>query len=386
MKLRELYAFKNGIFFKTLLGLILILVPFFITNSFINRSGVDILRQQITSVMQQKVDYLATSIDAELNRIVQLQMQFNNDSDLQDLSIRSGSLRDYEKIKLINDLYSKLSSFASSSRYISEVFVLMPNFHKRLSSKSILTNLNNDEYERFRKLAAELSNVKTMDNQYYLLSGYPVGTKTQYLLVVELSTAMIGTSLGDGAMIVDNENNYQFPSSEGTHLDREKLVNDSAYISIAKPLAFTDWSLVVHDRQDRLLQPLRKFTVWNYLVWGLAFVVIAALSYLFIKFIHQPLRKLVLAFKMVENGNFSINLQHRKKDEFEYLYSRFNQMVGSLRCSCKKSTNRRSTGSRRSCGNCNPRLILTFCIIACTSCTECRRIKIFRVSLTCRAI
>ncbi len=327
----EMYTFKRGIFFKTLLGFILILVPFFIINAFIHRSGVDIIRQQITAVMQQKVDYLASSLDAELNRIVQLQMQFNNDSDLQDLSIRSDSLRDYEKIKLINDVYSKISALASSSRYISEVFVLMPNFQKRLSSTSVLTNLNTGEYERYKDLASGTSNVKKDGQHYYLLSGYPAGTKTQYLIVVELSPSMIGTSLGERSLIVDTVSSYQFPSIEGNSFVREELGNDPTLISIAKPLSFTNWSLIVYDRQDQLLQPLRKFTVWNYMLWGLALIVIVSFSYLLIKFIHQPLRKLVQAFRMVENGNFNLNLQYRKKDEFEFLYTRFNSMVGKLK-------------------------------------------------------
>jgi two-component system sensor histidine kinase YesM len=71
--------------------------------------------------------------------------------------------------------------------------------------------------------------------------------------------------------------------------------------------------------------------MWNYFLWFLALGVILLFSYMVLQLVHRPLKKLVKAFKMVEIGNFASNLQHHNRDEFNYLYSKFNQMVGKLK-------------------------------------------------------
>ncbi|MDG0808858.1 sensor histidine kinase [Cohnella rhizosphaerae] len=45
---------------------------------------------------------------------------------------------------------------------------------------------------------------------------------------------------------------------------------------------------------------------------------------------HRPLVKLGFAFRRLEDGAFNFTIQHRKKDEFGYLYAAFNDMVGRL--------------------------------------------------------
>ncbi|MFC0212936.1 sensor histidine kinase, partial [Paenibacillus chartarius] len=48
-------------------------------------------------------------------------------------------------------------------------------------------------------------------------------------------------------------------------------------------------------------------------------------------FIHKPLLTLVKSFRRMEGGDLDFAVEHESKDEFGYLYGRFNQMVANLR-------------------------------------------------------
>ncbi|MBP1994530.1 sensor histidine kinase [Paenibacillus eucommiae] len=331
MHIRQFFSVKYGIFFKLLTAFLIIVVPIYLISSFMYRSGVDTIREQIMTVMQQKADFLVSSMDSELKRTAQLQVQFINDSDLQDLSIRSESLRDYERFEVVNDLQSKLRALASSSRYVKDAFVMMPHYNKKLSSLSQLTDMDKSEYETFREARTDASGLAFIDNRYFLLTGYPVATNTQYMLIIELSIDNIDESLGNSAYIKDEEHNLILaPANFNENL--ETIENDSAYLTLTKQFSFNNkWSLVTINEEAALLEPVNAFKKWNSILSALAVLVILIASYLLFQLIHRPLKILVQAFKKVESGQFDLNLEHKTKDEFEYLYHRFNHMVAQLK-------------------------------------------------------
>jgi two-component system sensor histidine kinase YesM len=47
--------------------------------------------------------------------------------------------------------------------------------------------------------------------------------------------------------------------------------------------------------------------------------------------ISYPIRKLVQSMKIVQSGNFDILLEHKKKDEFGYLYSSYKKMISEIK-------------------------------------------------------
>lgn len=70
-------------------------------------------------------------------------------------------------------------------------------------------------------------------------------------------------------------------------------------------------------------------------------VAVALIFFLFLLFvrsrIHKPLNKLVEAFKELQQGSFETRIFHKADDEFNYLFSAFNQTVEELRRSIDKT-------------------------------------------------
>lgn len=76
--------------------------------------------------------------------------------------------------------------------------------------------------------------------------------------------------------------------------------------------------------------PLSKFYTWAWVFAVAALAIIIAFALSTYKFIHKPMLTLVKSFRRMEQGDLDIHIQHESKDEFRYLYSRFNQMVSNL--------------------------------------------------------
>lgn len=96
-----------------------------------------------------------------------MQEHFLQDSDLHTISISPVAMSRYEYVKTINDLRSKLTTLAASSKYIKEVFVLFPNNSKRLSSSAGISDLDDRELAKFVATKPAESGLITLNEQLF---------------------------------------------------------------------------------------------------------------------------------------------------------------------------------------------------------------------------
>lgn len=60
-------------------------------------------------------------------------------------------------------------------------------------------------------------------------------------------------------------------------------------------------------------------------------VLALVLILLFSEKVYRKLKRLILSMKEVENGNFNTTINHQEKDEFGYMFTSFNRMVGRIK-------------------------------------------------------
>ncbi|MBP1992980.1 sensor histidine kinase [Paenibacillus eucommiae] len=352
MKLSTFFPFRYGILLKLFTVFLIVLIPIYIIVSLMSKSGVNIIREQILMLMEQKSDYFVSATDSELERIAKLQKDLSDDPDLQSLSIRPDTLRDYERAKAINDLQSKLHTLSESSRYIKEAFVIIPSIERRISSLSGMKDINQDEFDRFLTNKASASGLTSIDQRIFFVLGVPHITKINYLMVVELSISKLSVDLGslnstgNGTVFIwSNEMNkpsiipavgvtdeimrfnLQSSEQEGTAFQ----MDDKNYLRFTKAFDFPDWSLVTVVEEDQILLPVHSFKGWLMVLSVISAVLFVIASFLLYRFIHKPLLKMMRAFKKVEIGQFDTNLAHTNKDEFYYLFQQFNRMTSQLK-------------------------------------------------------
>lgn len=88
--------------------------------------------------------------------------------------------------------------------------------------------------------------------------------------------------------------------------------------------------LAVYVPEAEILGPLATYRGWFWLFAATSAVVVLVFSYWIYRNIHQPIRRMVLALRKVEQGMMNVMLKHRPNDEFGYMYNQFNKMVGKL--------------------------------------------------------
>ncbi|MFC3803834.1 sensor histidine kinase [Cohnella sp. GCM10012308] len=351
MKLSALFPVRYGIFMKLLTTFLLVFIPVYLISSLMNKFGVDIIRQQLLVLMEQKSDFFVSSMDSELERVFQLQQDFLKDQDLQAISIRSDTLTPYERTKTINDLHSKLYALSGSSRYIKEALIMMPNIQRRLSSLTGQTELEPKELDDLLHKKTSNSGLVASDDRIYFPMGFPHLNNAMFIVVIELSVSKIREELADPkaigngtSYIVSNEGNssfvipaaganaetMQFIQQTAAMQDTAFRLDNKSYLRFTKSFKFSNWSFVTIVEEGQMLQPVYAFKTWLTVLYAIAGIVVLVVSLLLLRFIHKPMRKLMQALKMVEIGQFNINLQHSHKDEFHYLYQQFNKMTAQL--------------------------------------------------------
>jgi len=344
------FQFRYGIFLKLLTTFMIICIPLFLISSLMFKSAVNIIRQQVLVLMEQKVDFRVASLDAELERIFLLQERFLFDEDLQFLSMNPLTSFNYDRFKSINDLRAKLTTLATSSKYIKDVNVMMPHIKKRLSPTTGLVDLDEQEYRYFMNNKPNSSGLLADQNRLYFSTGFPHFMNNNFLLILELSIPKISADLSDAQnasfstsyiRINDAASPFLIVASGATDEELQYIAQTAAsdeppagkrqgYLSLDKPFSYTDWHLVSIAQEASILQPVNKFKIWLYLLYAILVVIVFLASVMLFRFIHRPFRKLIKGFKMVSMGQYGLHLHHPNKDEFHYVFQQFNQMTQQL--------------------------------------------------------
>ncbi|MFC5402833.1 sensor histidine kinase [Cohnella soli] len=340
-----------GIYKKLVGTFLLILIPIYAISLWMNQQGADVVRREIANSMQQKTDYVVTTLENEIDRITTLQQTFINDADLNDLSIRAATLTDYERTKAFKDLQAKIVMLAESSKLIQDVFVLMPNLDKRLSAKSRFNvdSMDRGEYESLLKAENRIFNPVHYNGRLLLPLGYPSATRSQYLLVIELSVEKISREMdvfrsyeGNVTYLTDDHNQETLYAHSGIGeaggkiqaLERdgsgELAIDGTPYLIFVKRSDMLQWSLKTALPENVVLNPVYSINRWYGYLSAVSIIIVLVASLLIYRLIHQPLKKLVTGFRKVEQGKLDIVIERRDHDEFAYLYTQFNRMVSKL--------------------------------------------------------
>src|SRR5690606_24175890 len=90
-------------------------------------------------------------------------------------------------------------------------------------------------------------------------------------------------------------------------------------------------TLVTYLPEETVKRPLSFFYKWAWLFAIASIIAIVVFSYSTYQFIHKPLLLLVQSFRRMEDGELDRPIVHDQKDEFGYLYTRFNHMLIKLK-------------------------------------------------------
>lgn len=342
---------------KLLATLLFVILSLFVVSLLMNRSGEQLVREEIIKSMESKVDFYLNLFETDLSITVSLQQALTNDDDLNRLSHMSEILTVNQKREAMLRVQKYLSILENSSRFVKNAIVFIPPLNRSISSTEFVAVIRGEEYEAMKALRNPYENpFLYWDNRLFISqtsSPFAANREPAYLLGVEISQEEIRKMLhelsglyGGGAMLISNDDLWTI--SQGDDLpaaDLKAWLHDSAerpeasglltlygdrYLATYARSTALGVTLLVFAPQAEVLGQLGRFNAWLWFLLGLFLMIAIIVSYLIIKVIHRPLLGLIHAFRQLELGNLQVTVAYKHNDEFGYFYNQFNRMVKRL--------------------------------------------------------
>ncbi|WP_159886035.1 sensor histidine kinase [Paenibacillus puerhi] len=345
---------------RLILSFICILLPLYTLAIVIYSWGIRTLQTEISNSMASQVSQYFVGLENEFSRIQALQLDYLNDMNLNALAAMPESLDSIEKMQKILSLQQRLNAIRNSSAYIKEVYTYIPALQKTISALSV-SDFNRDRFAELIQLPVlEEVQVVNLNGGMYMVAAFPYLLPTSnrepiFIVSIELSLDKLRQALH--GMRNSPEEGLIFSSSQftqvtnpdyelndqivqqllqgrGTGQDdvaRILSIDSQRYLTVHTSSRFFGALLIKFVPESAVFQPLERYRDWFLLFAAVSLIIMLLYSLYLYQYIHKPLNRLVKAFRKVESGDVSVQIHHESRDEFQYIYTRFNVMLDNLK-------------------------------------------------------
>ncbi|MEK3658305.1 histidine kinase [Paenibacillus sp. FSL F4-0236] len=345
----------NSIVIKLIGAFLLVMLPLCALSISITYYSSNQMQAEVEQANESKLHFYYSHLEFELQRITGLVTEYSLDESLSTFSTRIPIMSRYEIDSNLNSIYTKLKQIKETSPYISDVVYYVPEINKRVSTTEGIRDVTNEEW---RSLLGTMGNLKGALSKYkdelYLLRSNPFNLDSNlppnFLLGVKLSSAELELRLkefaasgGSDITLAFGNNDYVISTTDQNPrlFPIEKPQNSEDTVSVQR-YRYDDsfyYSLYDHSNNFRLtasisnkvlMKPIHVYSLLLWLLFVVSIVIIILFSLWIYRMIHRPMSILIRGFKKAEQGQTGIFITHSRRDEFGYLYSRFNEMLKHL--------------------------------------------------------
>ncbi|MEK3770021.1 histidine kinase [Paenibacillus sp. FSL R5-0887] len=345
----------DSIVIKLIGAFLLVMLPLCALSISITYYSSNQMQAEVERANESKVHFYYSHLEFELQRITGLVTEYSQDETLATFSTRIPIMSRYEVDSNLNNIYTKLKQIKETSPYISDVVYYVPEINKRVSAAVGVRDVTNEEWQ---SLLATMGNLKGALSKYeddlYLLRSNPYNLdrnlSPNFLLGVKLSSPELELRLkefavsgGSDITLAFGNNDYVISTSDQKPrlFPIEKPLNSEETVSVQR-YRFDNsfyYSLYDHSNNFRLtanipntvlMKPIQVYSLLLWLLFVVSIVIIILFSLWTYRMIHRPMSILIRGFKKAEQGQTGIFITHSRRDEFGYLYSRFNEMLKHL--------------------------------------------------------
>ncbi|MHA6482775.1 sensor histidine kinase [Paenibacillus sp. strain BS8-2] len=347
------------IFAKLITALLAVLLPLSGMTLLLNQQGSRTIYEEIFKSVQSRDEFYIQSLEIALKGISQLMLEFAIDKQLMEVGISEDPIMDYSRRSQVLVVQDRLHMLEASSVYIAEAKVFLPFSNRTVVSNDYLSYIPTDEYEKLAN-NVDPSRVMAIGRRLFMSMRFPVSASSErkpvFVIVVELSADKLRESLrhivspdqGNSILLNANEdwtitNEQNDEVTQGmmefaeTQLAEEMSSGMSPSVFERDPYLISyhksnvlNTTLLVYVPEEKVLGPLHRYERWIWALLGFSLCIVLLFAISIYRIIHHPLRRLVAAFRKVEDGKLLPIEVSERRDEFQYIYHRFNSMVGRL--------------------------------------------------------
>ncbi|MED4954092.1 histidine kinase [Paenibacillus macerans] len=359
MFLRQDFSLRNTIFLRLIITFLLIMLPILLSAVYLYHWVVQTASADITKTAAAQTAFYLTDLENEIERIKLLQFSLLEDDNLNELALAWETMATIDRTENMNSLMKRLYTVQNSSMYIKDVSVHIATIDRTMSALGGVRGFEAERYREIRSVFGSASQVIEWNGGLFLGAMKQRGTKGAeplFTVEIELDTlklqealAQFNTYPGSGTLLLSDSAKVALASGTGelskagapfyireirpeaAGKTAKLLIAGNRYYAVQAHSADLGLSIYRFIPEQVVRKPLSKFYKWAWVFAACALGIFAAFALSTYKFIHKPMLTLVKSFRRMEQGDLSIYIAHESKDEFRYLYGRFNQMVENLR-------------------------------------------------------
>lgn len=359
--MKRLRNFRAPVFLRLFLAFLCIIVAMYGFSFYISIQSSKNLENELAQSLMVKLIFFQSRLENDIDNISRSIRQYSNKYSLQRLSLAPETLEQYQKIKYILDIHSRLIEIEINNTLIHNISVHIPSLERTISTKNTISVLTSAEYEII--LQKYSVNSIFIDNNSDILTMYFYPNKLWikgeknplYTISVDFSKKYIIKQLEEllsgtngGAVIMDINESWMISSDDKINeiikniaTADSNLYNDIDDISYSiidnnKMMILKSYSAYLNTYifsympVDVILSPYKYYSNWIWYLSGFSILIVIIYSYIMYKQYTSPLNVLIHSFKKLEAGNLDIKIKHKSNDEFSYLFKQFNSMTRSI--------------------------------------------------------
>lgn len=340
---------------------IVIMAPLYMIALAIYNWGISNMRDEMTRTMESQINFYMSNLETEIQRINTLLNSMLDDENLNNLAYYANQMDQYGRAKAINTLRQRLLVLQNSNLYIQSLTAYVPSAAIDVSSNDGMEAFDRDSYLFLNKAHAALGEglihngdrlllraMMPINETYRISHSIPLISLTLSQQKIAQTLRQLGSGADSGAILFSSGAGIRISAAPNEPFDRllEAQANTVAagsgrgvssleyegisyyFVCLTSPsLKMTMAKFIPMEEVTRAANEFRRL-FWLFAL--ISFLIIAIFSVSTFKFIQQPMLKLVRSLRQVEKGNLSIVIADRRKDEYGYLYHRFNEMVRNV--------------------------------------------------------
>lgn len=352
---------RQSIFTRLIVTFLFIIAPIYLVAFLIYNWGINSVKEELENTMKSQVGFYSSNLDTEIQRVNSLLFNTLYDSNLTDLSNLISKMSDYDVYRSVNNLQQRLLVLQNSNLYVKDVTAYIPSADMTVSSNAGMGPPDPGALRFFNGArSGSKSQLLFYRGDIYLRALLPLDIdyrleKKMHLLTVTLSTERIRSALGqletregsgaalllpDGRLIATGtaEGGFQavLKAELASRLEQADngsiLLNDGGkgYFAVYVRSEYLNTAWVQFVPMVALTEKADRFKKLFVLFSCAALLIVVLYMLSAFKFIQQPMLKLIRVLRQMEKGNLNVEITHARKDEFGFLFQRFNGMMRNL--------------------------------------------------------
>ncbi len=348
---------KPSIFITLLVAFLLVILPLYLAGFFVYNWGVKQVKDEISQSLLLRNRSVLDLLEREIFNLGNNIANLLNSSDLRLLAVSGSSMSQTERIFAMRQVQERLRLFMVSSSFVANASLHVPAIRRSIHVLGGITNLDDDHCLELNQAAqAAAGQIRQNADELVLYLAHPQQFPGQalaatYMLEVSFNQAALARTLhlasdksqlalfssmsGDLLAAAGPESGAaayfldQAGLLEGDYFARVAYAEQEYLVTISRQPA-SQLVLVGYTDQERIFLPLLRFRPFFWLFTLLVLALAALFFILLYRLIHRPLQRFLAAFAQLEQGDFSVGMQHLHQDEFQKLSLSFNRMVREL--------------------------------------------------------